>query len=293
METLAQCPVCESTQFVPFMTPTDYLVSGEKFTIQECQSCGFRFTNPRPGPDSIGSYYKSDQYVSHNDSGGGVINTAYRIVRNYTLQSKLDLINKLNNGSGRLLDVGCGTGAFLERCQQTGWQITGVEPDEDARTVATQKLRIAIESNLQGFDTNSPFDIITLWHVLEHVSDLKTTVQQLSRLLSKQGTLLVAVPNSDSYDARYYKQFWAAYDVPRHLYHFTPDTIEPLFAQYGLRLNNKLPMKFDAFYIGMLSTRYRTGKTSYVESVRTGITSNIQATRTGQSSSIVYLFQKA
>lgn len=268
-------------------------MSGQSFAIQQCDACSFRLTNPRPDETTIGSYYESEQYISHNDESSGVINRTYRTVRTYTLGSKLQLINKLHRGRGRLLDVGCGTGAFLETCKKAGWDVTGVEPDRDARAVSTEKLQVEIRPNLDALNTVGSFDIISLWHVLEHMPSLAQTIPQLHELLAGTGTLLIAVPNSDSYDATYFKEYWAAYDVPRHLHHFTPSTIEPLFKQYGFRLIERRPMPFDALYIAMLSSRYKTGRTDYLESVRVGLTSNLRARRTGNPSSITYVFQKA
>ncbi|QJW92059.1 class I SAM-dependent methyltransferase [Spirosoma taeanense] len=292
MEAITHCPVCNHTQFSPYLVCKDYLVSNQEFSIQQCLNCSFRFTNPRPNADEIGSYYKSDQYVSHNDSSSGPVNTVYRLVRNYTLRTKLKLINTLHTGTGRLLDVGCGTGAFLEICQKGGWQVAGMEPDPDARTIAATKLNVDIKPTLKSIGLEKPFDIITLWHVLEHIADIDLALQTLHALLSEKGSLLIAVPNSDSYDAQYFKQYWAAYDVPRHLHHFTPKTIEPLFKKYGFSLVGQRPMVFDAYYISMLSTRYQTGKTDYIKSFQIGLKSNMEASRTGNSSSITYLFKK-
>ncbi|GAB3687020.1 class I SAM-dependent methyltransferase [Spirosoma flavus] len=215
------------------------------------------------------------------------------MVRSYTLRSKVNLINKLNGTQGAILDVGCGTGAFLESCRNNGWKVMGMEPDPDARKISSKKLEAEIQSNLSAIVGSKPFDIITLWHVLEHIADLNVTIPQLHQLLSQNGTLLIAVPNSDSYDAQYFKQYWAAYDVPRHLHHFTPKTISRLFEKHGFKLVYKKPMVFDAFYIGLLSTRYQGGKTDYLKSIRVGLTSNSEANKTGNSSSQIYLFKKA
>ena len=294
LETVKQCPICGNTTFDQFLVSKDYLVSEQNFAIQQCQRCSFRLTNPRPDANSIGSYYKSDQYVSHNDESSGLINTTYRLVRNYTLRSKLSLIKKLNGGHpGTILDVGCGTGAFLESCQAGGWQITGMEPDDDARAICAKKLQAEIKPDLKVLTGEQLFNIITLWHVLEHIPTLNETIPQLYKLLAEQGTLLIAVPNSDSYDARTFEQYWAAYDVPRHLHHFTPSTIEPLFKKHGFKLVGQRPMPFDAFYIAMLSTRYQTGKTDYLKSMKVGLSSNAEAKRTGNYSSLIYLFKKA
>ncbi|WP_461090808.1 class I SAM-dependent methyltransferase [Spirosoma gilvum] len=293
METVEHCPNCGNTNFSAFLVCKDYLVSNRDFSIQQCQQCNFRLTNPRPDANSIGNFYKSDQYVSHNDESSGLINTAYRAVRKYTLHSKLQLINQINGKPGHLLDVGCGTGAFLENCREGGWRITGMEPDSDARKIATEKLNTTIQASLNALAGSEKVDVITLWHVLEHIPNLAKTIDQLYQLLTEKGTLLIAVPNSASYDASYFKQYWAAYDVPRHLHHFTPSTIESLFKKHGFVLTGTRPMIFDAFYIAMLSTRYQTGKTDYLKSIRVGLASNSEAKRTGNYSSLIYLLKKA
>ena len=222
-----------------------------------------------------------------------MISSVYRGVRSYTLKQKLLLINRLNNGPGRLLDVGCGTGTFLETCQEGKWTVTGMEPDTDARSISEKKINNVISSSLASVPSDNPFDVVTLWHVLEHIPDLDNTIQLLKSLTVSTGSVLIAVPNSDSYDAQFYKENWAAYDVPRHLHHFTPTTIEPLFQKHGLILTAKKPMLFDAFYIAMLSSLYKSGKTKYLESIRVGLASNAQAKRTGQASSVIYVFKKA
>lgn len=292
METIAVCPVCDTNQFTNVLICKDYLVSNQNFTIQQCNQCGFKLTNPRPDASTIGSYYKSDQYVSHNDTGGGLINSVYRLVRNYTLQGKVNLINKLTGRVGEVLDIGCGTGSFLLASQNAGWKISGVEPDADARKVAEVKLNTSIKESLEQIGANQKFDVISMWHVLEHMPDLNKVVSQLYSLLADKGTVVIAVPNCASYDADYYKSYWAAYDVPRHFHHFTPDTITALFKKHGFVLAEQKQMPFDAFYISMLSSKYRTGKTDYIESMQVGLKSNSKARKTGQSSSITYLFKK-
>ncbi len=293
LETVSACPVCNATQFSPYLICRDYLVSQREFAIQQCDKCGFRFTNPRPDVSEIGKFYKSEDYVSHNDSGGGLINSLYRIVRSYTLQTKLSLINRLNTKQGSLLDVGCGTGAFLETCKAGGWVIAGMEPDSDARRIAEQKSEVFIYPSLDSLSRSGKrFDVITLWHVLEHIPNLAIAVVQLRELLTEKGTLVIAVPNSDSHDAKKFGKYWAAYDVPRHLYHFTPSSMTFLFENYGMNICEQLPMNFDAFYISLLSTKHRDGKTNYIESGWSGLISNLKAVSTGQSSSITYIIRR-
>ncbi|OIN57172.1 class I SAM-dependent methyltransferase [Arsenicibacter rosenii] len=290
-ETLTACPVCGSSQLSHFLTCKDYLVSQSDFTIQECTECSFRFTNPRPDQHSIGQFYKSEQYVSHNDESKGFINFLYRTVRQYTLKGKVNLINDLNKGTGSILDIGCGTGSFLEACSKRGWVIQGMEPDSDARKIASERLNSRIGESLQEFDPDKKYDVITLWHVLEHVAELDQVAYKLKQLLKPEGTLLIAVPNNVSADAIHYKQYWAAYDVPRHLHHFTPATIKRLMATHSLTLKDQQPMYFDSFYIAMLSTKYRDGRTNLVESFIQGLKSNLSARNSGNYSSVIYIFR--
>lgn len=291
LEKLHQCPICNNSTFTPYIDCKDYLVSHKEFKIQTCSSCGFRFTNPRPDKESIGEFYQSADYISHNDQSAGIINKLYRLVRQYTLRQKLKLINSIHPQKGKVLDIGCGTGLFLETCKNGEWSIAGVEPDKNARAVAVARLKETITADISEI-ADSQFDLITMWHVLEHVADLQETVQELNRHLRKGGTLLLALPNSDSHDAQHFKQYWAAYDVPRHLSHFTPTTINKLVSQAGFTLVAKKPMHFDSFYIGILSTRNRDGKTKWFESLYEGLRSNISGKQTGQYSSMIYVFKK-
>lgn len=290
-ETLTACPVCGSGKLRNFITCKDYLVSHTDFDIQECTQCNFRFTNPRPDQQSIGRFYKSEQYVSHNDESKGLINFLYRTVRQYTLKGKVNLIHELNKGTGSILDIGCGTGSFLEACQHSGWTIQGIEPDADARSVAAARLNSRVGESLQQLDSTQKFDVITMWHVLEHVAELDQAAARLKQLLKPEGTLIIAVPNNASADAVYYKEHWAAYDVPRHLHHFTPATIKQLMAKHALTLKEQRPMYFDSFYIAMLSTKYRDGRTNLIESFWQGLKSNRAARKSGNYSSVIYIFR--
>jgi 2-polyprenyl-3-methyl-5-hydroxy-6-metoxy-1,4-benzoquinol methylase len=292
-ERLTQCPVCNKEDFKNFLVVPDKAVSQESFVIVACENCSFKFTNPRPAEAHIGKYYASEEYISHSNTTKGLTNKAYQVVRSITVKQKIDLLNRIQPGKGRLLDYGCGTGYFLSACQKNGWEVAGFEPNDTARNHAATLLGQTIESkDLEGLEPES-FDFITLWHVLEHVHQLNETTRKLLSLLKPTGYLLVAVPNADSLDAKQYKENWAAYDVPRHLYHFTQATMQRFLKKHKLEMVNILPMKFDAYYVSLLSEKYKNGSNKYLSSLLTGFKSNTHAEKnTKDYSSLIYIASK-
>lgn len=290
-ELITECPICQQSRFTHHLTCTDYLVSKQEFAIQQCEHCSFRFTNPRPEASTLEAYYQSSKYVSHNDKSEGVINALYRYVRSHTLQQKLRLLNSLHPNKGSLLDVGCGTGLFLDTCKKGGWTIKGIEPDINARSLAESRINNSIDPTLDSV-VDRQFDVITMWHVLEHVPNLSNTMGKLYDRLKPSGTLLLALPNSNSLDAKHYGRYWAAYDLPRHLSHFTPTTVKELVNRNGFNCMGERPMLFDSFYIAMLSTQHRDGKTNWAESLYQGFRSNIAAYKSGNYSSLIYLLKR-
>ncbi len=293
MEKLEHCPICNSIRNKEFLLCKDHTVSRETFAIVQCESCGFKFTNPRPEENELGKYYKSADYVSHSNTKKGFINATYQSVRKYTLLKKLQLISKFYK-TGKILDIGCGTGEFLNTCKNAKWQTFGIEPDSDARKMAIKNYALDVreEAELNKFEDES-FDIISMWHVLEHVPKLNERVEELKRLIKPNGVIIIAVPNCNSLDAKIYANNWAAYDVPRHLYHFTPKDIETLFKKVDLKVFRILPMVFDSFYVSMLSEKIKTGKTNIIRSTWNGLRSNISALKTGKTySSQIYLIRK-
>jgi 2-polyprenyl-3-methyl-5-hydroxy-6-metoxy-1,4-benzoquinol methylase len=288
------CPACDSLAINPVFTTTDHSVSGKSFSIFECDSCSLRFTQDVPDEESIGHYYKSENYISHTNTSEGVINRLYQIVRKRTLRQKRKLICKINGRkSGNLLDVGSGTGAFVNEMKQNGWDVTGLEPDQDARTVAKDSFYCELRSTDELFHLpENTFDVITLWHVLEHVHDLHNYLRQFKKLLKANGRLVIAVPNYTSFDASAYKQYWAAYDVPRHLYHFSPRSMKLLINKHGMRIVNYKPMWFDSFYVSFLSSKYksRQGKTNWLAAGWNGFASNVVALFDNKKcSSVIYI----
>lgn len=271
------------------------MVSQELFTIWQCGECSLRFTQDVPDKESIGPYYKSEDYISHTDTDKGLVNKLYRQVRSFTLKQKADLIRRQTSmQTGSLLDVGSGTGAFLNAMKTAGWKVTGVEPDGGARAVAKKQYGIDTMAAENLFDLPaSSFDAITLWHVLEHVHELHGYIEQLKSLLKPSGKIFIAVPNYQSADADIYRLKWAAYDVPRHLYHFSTVAMEALIQKHGMKIETKIPMWFDSFYISMLSSKYKNGKTNWIGAGIAGLRSNFNALLDKRKcSSLIYVISR-
>jgi len=290
---LDKCPICLNKTLANKLHCTDYTTSKEKFTIVSCETCDFTFTNPRPKDNSLGDYYKSDMYISHTNSSKGLFNWTYQTVRKYAIRTKLTLLKSVTN-FGCHLDVGCGTGEFLNACQQTGFKVTGVEPSNLAREQAINNYSLSVskDTNLNQFKDRQ-FNSISMWHVLEHVPILIKTITEFKRILNKNGKVIIAVPNHKSWDASYYGEFWAAWDVPIHLWHFSKETIELLFNKNGFKLIKTKPLLFDSFYVSLLSEEFKTGKKKIITGFIIGAISNIIGLFTKKGcSSIIYVFEK-
>lgn len=279
------------TKSTLFLSVKDHCVSGENFELFHDKDLDLLITYPQPEINELGKYYESEDYISHTDGKRSVFEKIYHLIKNIALQHKLNLINSLQNQKGNLLDIGAGTGDFLKVAMHDEWQTTGIEPSEKAKAIALQK-GVSFAENTAALESHS-FDIITMWHVLEHVPNPEEQIKELKRLLKSTGTILIAVPNFNSYDAKHYGNFWAAYDVPRHLWHFSKTAIQKLFKQEDLILEKVLPMKFDAFYVSLLSEKYKTGKMNYVSAFVTGLQSNWKALRTKEFSSHIYILKNA
>ena len=317
IEEVSNCPVCKATKFSPFLVCQDNTAdTTQKFNLLRCDACNFVFTSPRPTATGIVKYYQSGNYISHSNEQKGIISKIYYYVRERALARKLAIINEFStqnnqennqnqqeNQQKNLLDMGCGVGAFLEICAQNNWKIEGVETDSEARNLAQKTLsnqdnqqknqqeNITIFADVFEIKTEKKYDIITLWHVLEHIHELDKTIIHLKSLLKPNGRLIIAVPNLESADAQYFKQFWAAYDVPRHLYHFSKKTLTQLFERHNITLEKILPMKYDAFYISMLSMEYKD-KSSFLNKIKAfwrGLVSNLKAGNDNYSSLIYVL----
>lgn len=297
-ERLEHCPVCDGSNFKNFIICKDHTVSHESFVIVECQDCNFKFTNPRPQSSSLDKYYQSDNYISHTNTSNNLVNAIYKTVRHFTLRQKLHLINQYKE-ENTLLDFGCGTGHFLKTCQKKGWDVTGIEPDSKARTIASNTTNAQIHSTLDKLSSSDKYQVITMWHVLEHIPDLNGTIQTLKKHLHKNGTLIVALPNHSSLDCQHYQQFWAAYDVPRHLYHFDKNTIAKIMKKHKLKIFDIKPMFFDSYYVSLLSEKHKHSDSNnsifslYSEAIANGRKSNAWAKQNNNNySSLIYLIKK-
>lgn len=273
-----------------YISCKDQTVSGERFDLLLDQEKEMLITSPKPSIETLPNYYKSEAYISHTDSKKSLADKIYQQVKKYMLLKKLKWIEKKYPSKGKILDIGAGTGDFLVEAKKRGWKVYGIEPDEEARNRASDK-GINLVENSSNFQSEK-FDVITMWHVLEHVYDLKNQILELEHLLKKNGLLVIAVPNFNSYDAHHYKQFWAAYDVPRHLWHFSQSSFKTLFSGTGFKRTDTRPLIFDAYYVSLLSEKYKTGKTNFVKAISIGLKSNLEARSTSEYSSLTYFFRK-
>lgn len=289
------CPVCNGNEFSTILSCTDFFVSGEKFKIKQCSSCGFKITENIEDEENIGSYYQSENYISHSNTTKGVVNSVYHQVRKYMLGRKRRLVEKAAAiQKGHILDVGTGTGFFLNEMKEYGWHVTGIEKSDNAREFAQS------EFNLDNLPTEELFklkeksyDVISLWHVLEHIHQLNENMDAFFRLLKNDGKLIIAVPNHDSYDAKHYKQFWAAYDVPRHIWHFAPDQMKQLGEKHGFKLMSLHTMPFDSFYVSMLSEKYKKSSLALFKGIFHGKISWLGSLiNRARCSSVIYVFEK-
>ena len=290
---LDKCPVCSGNSLDKLLECYDFTASKENFTIVSCGTCNFTFTNPRPLDKKLGDYYKSDMYISHTNNTKGLFNWMYQTVRNYAIGTKVSLLKSIKK-TGTHLDIGCGTGEFLNSCKLAGFTTKGIEPSELARNQAINNHGLNISSNTDLSQyTDQEFDSISMWHVLEHVPALNETIKQFDRLLKPDGKIIIAVPNHKSWDATFYKEFWAAWDVPIHLWHFSTETIQQLFKNSNFSLEKTKPMIFDSFYVSLLSEEFKTGKKNFITGFIIGFISNLAGlfSKRGHSSAI-YVFKK-
>ena len=289
------CPVCDGTRLQRALTCVDHCASGEMFHLCRCADCGFLFTQDFPDEQEIGRYYDFPQYISLTDDRRGLVNRMYHRVRTHMLNRKAKLvIREAHRPTGSLLDVGTGTAYFADRMARAGWQVEAVEKSPEARQFALDKFGLKVKSPDEMGDFGvGQFHVITLWHVLEHIQDVGGALDAYHRLLADDGILLLALPNCSSFDARKYGAYWAAYDVPRHLWHFTPDSIQRFALRHGFVMTERRPMPFDAFYISILTEHHMRHTLPVARGMLTGCAAYFSSlVHKERSSSMTYVFRK-
>ena len=291
MKKINNCPNCESQDYTNLIECVDNTVSKEAFTIVKCSKCKLAYTNPRPEESNLGKYYESDEYISHRNNTQGWFNKIYQIARSNNIKLKLKTIG---NNKGSLLEIGSGTGELLKACKNIGWQTTGVEPSEIARRNARKNLNLNLIESINNVNLEDKSqDIVMMWHVLEHVPNLKETTHKINSLLKDSGKLIIAVPNHKSYDAKHYNESWAAYDVPRHLLHFSKETMTSTLKNAGFKIEEIKPMWLDSFYVSMLSEKIKTGNKNPLKAIAIGLASNLKALlQTKEYSSLIFIAKK-
>lgn len=291
-EHIKTCPICEGKNLADHLKVKDYFLSQESFSVQKCEDCGFLLTNPRPAKENIGVYYKSENYISHSNKKQGLFAGLYQVARKVNLESKYSILSK-HTQVGTALDIGAGTGHFLNHLENKGWKAQGIEPDKEAANFARENFNLQIDSEIKLAELkNESFDLITMWHVLEHVHNLNERMSELAKLIKPEGLIILALPNPESFDANYYVKYWAAYDVPRHLYHFRKRDVEDLAQKHNFSTEEIYPMKLDAFYVALLSEKYIGEKWATLRAIYTALRSNWKSSsKNPNTSSLIYVLR--
>lgn len=289
------CPACLTTVLLPHLHVTDFRASKESFELYRCQNCGLVITQNHPAEIEITRYYETEDYISHSENGTSVMDRVYYFIRNWMARRKRKLIQRYAKGHS-LIDIGAGTGFFIAHMQSHEWDVKGIEPNAQARQVAFQSHRILLSEPAALFETPSQSaDVITMWHVLEHVHALDKYLDRIRKILRDNGVLFIALPNYKSLDANFYGPDWGAWDVPRHLWHFSPNSVKVMLARAGFEFVHQYAMPFDAFYVALLSEKYRGG--GFVRLIRgmtIGLFSYLRALfNSEKASSVIYIFKKS
>lgn len=272
----------------------DHGISQEDFRIVECSDCKFRFTQNPPDESVIGPYYETSKYISHSADSTTLINRVYYAVRDNMLAQKYKLIRQYTDGKN-FIDIGCGLGYFLNYIKQKNNTVFGIEKSESTAAIVRDKFNITVESP-EFFLENKiekKYDVVSMWHVLEHLYNPKNYISSIQKIIHDQSIIIIALPNHQSWDGRHYKEYWAGYDVPRHLWHFDASSINTLMSDLGFRCINMHRLPYDAFYVSLLSERYRGNFLSTIRAMFAGVISSIKSWMdVKQTSSIIYIYKK-
>lgn len=287
--------MCLSEKTGRYLRLKDNFLSNEEFDVFRCIDCGFIFTQDHPDEENISDYYKSEDYLSHNDNVKSLSAFLYRIARELMLKRKLRIIRKTSGlSTGVLLDIGSGSGHFAAFLKKHGWRVSGIEINKTVRERSSTEYDFPVfaPDQLSSLQSES-FDCVTLWHSLEHFQDPFKYTNEIKRLLKPGGICILALPNSSSCDAEYYREFWGAWDVPRHLWHFRPETVRLFSEKSAFAVSGILRLPFDVYYVSTLSEKYRSAGLPMVSGLIKALWfSLLSVFRINNSSSLIYILNK-
>lgn len=264
------------------ITCIDHLVTGDSFVLEP--HGGYDILQTTPQPKQNEKYYDHPNYISHKTKGKSIFFIAYSQFRQWNHSYKIKIINKHTESKGKLLDFGAGTGSFVEYANKHNWQAEGYEPNSKAHGP-----KIKYRSK---WSNSKPYDVITAWHVVEHLPDPRAFFEKSLKSLNDNGKFFVALPNYKSWDAKKYGAMWAGYDVPRHLWHFSPKGFISMVRDCGLEIENTYPLRLDAYYVSLLSERNRQSKFPWLKALWSGWRSNYAAKQSKNYSSLIYVLKK-
>jgi 2-polyprenyl-3-methyl-5-hydroxy-6-metoxy-1,4-benzoquinol methylase len=276
-------------------TATDNLVSGKGFVLKRCSMCCFTFTADPPDEKDIAKFYLSEDYISHSDKKQTLTDHFYHLARNYMLRKKYNLVRKISGReTGALVDIGSGTGYFADYMNGKGWSVKGVELSEQARDYSISRFGLTVVSPSEvSVIKDGAADFVTLWHVLEHLYDPVMWLKEISRILKDDGKCIIALPNIKSDDAEWFGNEWAALDVPRHLWHFSPETLPAFINGHGFICKQVIPMPLDIYYISTLSYKNRGCRLPLLMGTVTGLLLTVRSlTKKDRASSLIFVISK-
>jgi len=211
----------------------------------------------------MAEHYQAEGYdpFQEVESGSSLSQKLYALAKPFGLSWKRRLVSRYLPHPGSLLEIGTGTGSFLDTMHKGGWEVQGCEKDDNAARFAREKLHLDVfNGDLSDVkDLKESYDAVTFWHSLEHIHRIKENLSVVKKVIKQDGRLFIALPNPDSCDAAIYANRWVAWDAPRHLWHFKPSAMEGLLRQYGFRLIRCHAMPLDPFYNSLLSEFLHSG----------------------------------
>jgi len=293
---LEKCPICGHSEFEKVYDLDDYKITQETFSLEKCPECTLIFTVDPPLGENIGRYYESDDYLEHSNRKNDLFSKMYSWGRDLMFGYKYGIIKKLGP-KGKILDIGAGSGYYLNFMSKKGYEVQGIEMSERARNHAKSEhgLHIHPDEMFHNRDFKQKFDMISLWHVMEHLYDLNKVMKRFDELLNPNGSLVIALPNYNALEVQTYKKYWNGWDVPRHLWHFSPQSIRKLVGNHGFEITSMHTMPLDPLFNTLLTNKYRKGNplVNVLRMGTVGVASLIQGFfNVEKASSIIYIIKR-